>query len=194
MHQFTAASKESIHIAILAKVLDEDPLAQLIYTKNEALDMLTKKIDTYEKFDKQYPGFGGFLPWLSVVDGVVTPTYDWTNRVPSLDNGELFWAMYGLVEILDVRYPHQKSLRNRWEKAVQRMIKNSIHIFYEGTGRIRTITKISDVSREVAFNYYSRWQSDQECADPSGACYLDDPYEGETFSVMMTLFAPFSSP
>ena len=77
MHQFTAASKESIHVAILAKVLDNDPLAQLIYTKSEALEMATKKIDTYEKFNTRYPGFGGFLPWISVIDGEVTPTWDW---------------------------------------------------------------------------------------------------------------------
>ena len=36
--------------------------------------MATKKIDTYEKFNTKYPGFGGFLPWISVVDGEVTPT------------------------------------------------------------------------------------------------------------------------
>ena len=80
--------------------------------------MLVKKIESYEQFNSKYPGFGGFLPWLSVVDGVVSPTGGWTNRVPSLDNGELFWAMYGLVEVLDVRYPGHKSLRNRWEAAV----------------------------------------------------------------------------
>ena len=59
--------------------------------------MLTKKITTYEKFDQDYPGYGGFLPWVAVKQTGVEPTWDWTTAVPSLDNGQLFWAAYGLV-------------------------------------------------------------------------------------------------
>lgn len=59
----------------------------MIYTKTEALDMLKKKIATYEKFASDYPGYGGFLPWVSVTKLGVTPTWDWTTGVPSLDNG-----------------------------------------------------------------------------------------------------------
>ena len=55
---------------------------------------------------------------MSVINGEVNPSADWLDRVPSLDNGELFWAMYGLVEVLDVRYPSHKTLKNRWESAV----------------------------------------------------------------------------
>lgn len=49
--------------------------------------MLKKKIATYEKFASDYPGYGGFLPWVSVTKLGVTPTWDWTTGVPSLDNG-----------------------------------------------------------------------------------------------------------
>lgn len=59
--------------------------------------MITLKISTYEQFAQNYPGYGGFLPWMAVSNGTVTPTWDWTTRVPSLDNGQLFWAAYGLV-------------------------------------------------------------------------------------------------
>jgi hypothetical protein len=104
-HQFTAPSKESIHVALLAKVLDGDKNAQIFYNVSEALDILTKKIATYEDFNKKYPGFGGFFPWMTVNGSKVDPSPDWVNKVPSLDNGELFWAMYGLLEVLETKYP-----------------------------------------------------------------------------------------
>ena len=58
-----------------------------MYTEEEAVSLLERKIKTYEKFDQDYPGYGGFLPWVAVNNGVVTPTWDWTDGVPSLDNG-----------------------------------------------------------------------------------------------------------
>lgn len=76
-HNFTAASKESLHLALLGHVLNENPRAKVFYSVDEALNMLTKKINTYEKFNSQYPGFGGFLPWIFIYDnGTVTPTWD----------------------------------------------------------------------------------------------------------------------
>ena len=72
------------------------------------------------------------------------------------------------------------------------MIKNSIPIFYEGNGKIRTVTKIADVKKTVDQNTYTKEQTD--CTSFSSTCYLDDPYEGELFAVMMSLFAPFSKP
>ena len=86
-HQFTASSKESIHVALLALALDNNTYAKLIYTEEEAVSLLERKIKTYENFDQDYPGYGGFLPWVAVNNGVVTPTWDWTDGVPSLDNG-----------------------------------------------------------------------------------------------------------
>ena len=50
-HLFTAPSKESIHIAILAKALDGEQLANLIYTEEEALNILNQKIAAFEQFD-----------------------------------------------------------------------------------------------------------------------------------------------
>jgi hypothetical protein len=49
-HLFTASSKESVHVALLGKVLDGQRLAQVFYTQEEAIDMITKKINTYELF------------------------------------------------------------------------------------------------------------------------------------------------
>jgi hypothetical protein len=70
----------------------------------------------------------------------VTPTWDWTDGVPSLDNGQLFWAAYGLVQVLKRNYPDRQDLIQRWTKFYSTMAQNSIIIFYEGEGKIRAVT------------------------------------------------------
>jgi hypothetical protein len=46
-HMFSAPSKESIHVALLAKALNGEELPNLIYTAEEALAMIATKIDSY---------------------------------------------------------------------------------------------------------------------------------------------------
>ncbi len=67
--------------------------------------MVKTKIASYIEFGNKYPGFGGFLPWVAVDQNGVNPTWDWTDRVPALDNGQLFWAAYGLTQVLESNYP-----------------------------------------------------------------------------------------
>lgn len=52
-----------------------------------AASIMQKKLQTYLKFNETYPGFGGFLPWVSADTQDMTPMSDWVNRVPGLDNG-----------------------------------------------------------------------------------------------------------
>jgi hypothetical protein len=61
-----------------------------------AVQLLRKKMDAYEAWNRKYPGYGGFMPWVSVsnTDPDLHPTPDWVGRVPSLDNGEWVWAIY----------------------------------------------------------------------------------------------------
>ena len=97
--------------------------------------MLEDKIYNYEKFFNRYPGFGGYLPSLDLSgDGDVNPK---SNVLSSTENGELFWAIYGMVEVLDVRYASKKDLSSKWKSAYETMSKNSVAIFYEGDGKIR---------------------------------------------------------
>lgn len=51
-HKFTAPSKESLHVAILGHALTGNAYAAYFYSKEEALDMLDKKVKTYEQFNK----------------------------------------------------------------------------------------------------------------------------------------------
>lgn len=52
-----------------------------------AASIMQLKLKTYLEFNKTFPGFGGFLPWMLTDEQAVTPTDDWNNRVPGLDNG-----------------------------------------------------------------------------------------------------------
>ena len=72
------------------------------------------------------------------------------------------------------------------------MAKNSIKIFYEGEGKIRTVTKIKDIHLTVDQNEYSNKNVNCD-VDFNVVCWLDDPYEGELFAFMMYLFAPWEN-
>eukprot|EP00440_Ansanella_granifera_P039897 gb/GFBE01043272.1/.p1 GENE.gb/GFBE01043272.1/~~gb/GFBE01043272.1/.p1 ORF type:complete len:605 (+),score=123.24 gb/GFBE01043272.1/:1-1815(+) len=122
---FSAASKESIHISLLALALrpftDGEEAPPLVYTRKEALDVLERKVASMEAFDQAQPGFGGFLPWfcargasgenhepgasyscrsLEEAPGPIVPTSDWVGKVPGLDNGQLAWATYAVANVL----------------------------------------------------------------------------------------------
>ncbi|KAE9547070.1 hypothetical protein FO519_009720 [Halicephalobus sp. NKZ332] len=85
LHDFSAASKESVHLGLLALALNSsnkyavrffESGMQGVWTgdvKSYVVDQLTKKISAYEKWNSTYPGFGGYLPWYTVndEDGIV---------------------------------------------------------------------------------------------------------------------------
>ena len=65
------------------------------------MDILTRKINSFERFNATYPGFGGFLPWFDVANGsMILKSPDWLDRTPGLDNGEMLWAMVGAAQLL----------------------------------------------------------------------------------------------
>ena len=70
------------------------------------------------------------------------------------------------------------------------MAKNSVKIFYEGNGKIRSVASITDIKKSVEENNY--WNP-ANCANFDNPCYLDDPYEGELFLVMMYFYAPLEN-
>jgi hypothetical protein len=67
------------------------------------------------------------------------------------------------------------------------MITNAEVMFYETGGKIRSVAKITDITKPVSENVYSNGGSN--CASFDNPCFLDDPYEGELFAVMMYLFS-----
>jgi len=83
----------------MAAVLEGSQFADEIYTPNEVFELIEKKTQTLEQFYKDYPGFAGFLPWVTVDEKGVHPTHDFKSRVPALDNGEMFWAAFALSKV-----------------------------------------------------------------------------------------------
>ncbi|KAJ5214340.1 hypothetical protein N7449_001509 [Penicillium cf. viridicatum] len=141
-----------------------------------------------------YPGFGGFLPWVSADTQDMTPRSDWVNRVPGLDNGELVWAVYGFIQALEnTGRKNYQELAQKWQvwmdytKTTAAKSANPLsvdQIFYKGSGRVCTVIDIKDQSLPV--NH----------PDQSYLCetkdLLDDPFEGEIFTFWLQFFGGLS--
>jgi hypothetical protein len=182
-----AASKESLHVDILAKAVSGDERAKFLIggntpedAKDIALAILTKKITTYETFNKEFPSFSGYLPWFNVVDGKIKPEDHWSTAVPGLDNGQLAWSLYLAYNVLEDQ--GQTALATRYKAHFDLMAKNAKKMFFrteEGVegAFIGTETRFPDNTTSPAEQTYTS----------IGA--LTDQFEGELMVFFMTLFA-----
>ena len=50
-------------------------------------DLMEKKLKAYNRFNEQFPGYGGAIPWIGTSKTDIAPQPDWENRTPALDNG-----------------------------------------------------------------------------------------------------------
>lgn len=97
---YTAASKLSLLIPFLLKVIQKDPYyRQVKLTPEEATVKLRQTLRTLLEYNKKYPDYGGFLPWVDIrPNGTIAPA---STKVPSLDNGQLTWALAAVVAALE---------------------------------------------------------------------------------------------
>ncbi len=197
-HLFSAPSKESLHLGVLARALSGD-MAALTFVvarrcdaggsleacqalakqsgRGEALEQLARKVTALERFDEEFPGYGGFLPWFAVnASGSVVPLGGWEQRIPALDNGEMIW---GLIAVAEALSGDGGELRDRVEALIAGLAATAKAAFYDGLGRVRAVSRVMDPSaqRPTASNFAS-----------DGAGYLVDPYEGELFTQFLCLF------
>jgi hypothetical protein len=89
---YTAASKLSLSIPYLMKIIQQKPLfANTPLKPGQAKSLLKRALKTLLKFTDRYPEYGGFLPWVDIKpNGSITPA---STKVPSLDNGQMTWAL-----------------------------------------------------------------------------------------------------
>jgi len=66
-----------------------------------ALKLLETKMNSYELWNRTYPGYAGFLPWYQLNSSGIYPVDGWQNKVPALDNGELVWALRATALVLN---------------------------------------------------------------------------------------------
>ena len=189
VRNWSAASKEALDVSLLAlAVWDKDPKARLVIdpehpenATRQAVAALEKKISSYERFAKEYPGFGGFLPWFLASDTGLEPTSDWQDRVPALDNGELAWALRAAASAL--KQKGYGELADRYLAYFRLMATNARMVFYEPGGAVRGEASLRDAqAAPKAANYFNKKPD----------YFLNDPYEGEMMTVFMDLYGGFS--
>lgn len=93
---YTAASKLSLMIPYLMKVVQRDrQFRKAPTTPKAAAEQLEKTLQTILTYIKDYPEYEGFLPWVDIrPNGTIAPA---SKKVPSLDNGQLTWALAAVV-------------------------------------------------------------------------------------------------
>lgn len=186
LHNFSAASKESLHVMLLAQALAGNQDAARVISPQKpwaapeaAFKVMEQKLHTYLEFNRTFPGFGGYLPWYNNTFATLKPTDDWVDRLPALDNGELVWAVYAAVQALSSnRNPHYRRLASQWQSWLEYNQKHA-KIFYHGSGRVCAVITLDQTlpPNDPKQNY--------SC---EGTALLDDPYEGELFTFWLYFF------
>ena len=195
-HNFSAASKESLHVMVLANALAGDSSAAVVVSPDApanapevAYGIMKTKLATYLAFNQSFPGFGGFLPWYNNTNPTIEPTSDWVNRVPGLDNGELLWAVYGAVQALESssKAKYQK-LGKQWQAWLDYTKTNAARIFYLGNGKVCAVADLKQNLSPTDPNQNYTCE-----AGSSGPGLLNDPYEGELFAWWLYFFGGLSA-
>ncbi|GAB0136373.1 hypothetical protein EsDP_00004674 [Epichloe bromicola] len=187
-HPFSAASKEALQIMLYTHAIAGSRGAARFLTPHDlakapglAASIMKTKLQTYLRFNQTHPGFGGFLPWMTTSEDELSPTWDWKNRVPALDNGELIWAVYACIHALEQsRDSSFKSLAQDWQKWFDYVKTTAVTVFYRGNGRVCAVTKLRDQTRPP--------KDPRQGYACEGTSYLDDPYEGELFAHLLNAF------
>ena len=208
LRTFSAPSKEALHLSLLALALqpaDDVPaelatVLPLLYSSDEALDILEKKARTMEDFDARFPGFGGFMPWfcsrgineagycktLTEPGARMMPVSGWEKRLPGLDNGQLAFGTVAVVHALKRRATQEGAssrfaqLARRWEARLERMKASVVSLFYNGAGLVRMVSELDNITVDVAKNASN--------AHNENGLFLWDAFEGEMIVLFMDIF------
>ena len=159
--RYTAASKVSLAIPVLVGIAARKPgYERMPYSPATARRLLEAALRTYEEFAARHPEYRGFVPWgeLSAARGL-HPT---TAILPALDNGQLTWALAGLVGALErSSEPDDQALARRAQALLDR---EAYGLFYDPhRGLLRGTMQLDPVS--------GAWL-------PITGYYLNDMFEG----------------
>eukprot|EP00928_Gymnodinium_smaydae_P028111 TRINITY_DN21529_c4_g1_i1.p1 TRINITY_DN21529_c4_g1~~TRINITY_DN21529_c4_g1_i1.p1 ORF type:complete len:770 (+),score=165.45 TRINITY_DN21529_c4_g1_i1:134-2311(+) len=181
---YTAASKESLHLAMLALVLDRRALAwhwmanasDAAHAAKLALERLERIIEAYEALHAKAPGLGGFLPWCAVGDSGFEVDVTTAVELPALDNGQLAWSMQAVATVLRAAAQSDESVAKlavRFEARVQLLSSTAKLLFFDASRHtIFSMVKVLDPKAPAAVDNRVGWGE------------LGDPYEG----VLMVMF------
>jgi len=145
----SAPSKECLDIGLCLKALGGDADAARVVgdgdvavAQQRAVAILAKKLDSYERFNADNPGYAGFLPWF-IPGEELRPTPDWEGDIPGLDNGEWVWTLelaeHGLEKA------GQKELAARYHDYNSMLRGNVGKVFYDApSGKVRADVTVVD--------------------------------------------------
>lgn len=97
-----------------------------------------------------------------------------------MDNGEWFWSLYAATQAL--KEGGYSELASLYQSYVDCQKKYAKDIFYRGDGKVSDVVYILDAFVEPTPENYQHISG-----------YLDDPYEGETMTQLLYLFANWQS-
>eukprot|EP01084_Bolivina_argentea_P125332 222079_1 len=152
---WSAASKESQHFMFIIHTLND---AQYKNISNQ-INIINTKLLTFQTFNKMYPGFGGFLPWFTITQSsnkyYIVPAGDWQSQTPALDNGAMYWSIYGLKWQIIQNYKtiidnnHNININHTLyllQQQLNLMESNAKIMFYDKDGLIRSVSVIGNTS------------------------------------------------
>lgn len=187
-HLFSAPSKESIHLALLALAVDGNEYAlEFAGGFDNAIKTLELKAKGYLQYNEALPGYGCFTPWVGfdAKKGTFSPLESWSvpyYKVPGLDNGEWFWAIYATAFALEKLGPRHADLAAKYRSLVNCQKEYAQTVFYRGNGDVSaTVYILNGTATPFPENY-------RHCDG-----YLNDPYEGETLTVLLDLFGKWKN-
>lgn len=156
--RFSAASKECLDLALLTKALYRDPLISRVVSPMDpekapevAVGILGKKIASYERYRDKYPGFNGYMAWFTSGTDAA-PMKGWETAFPTLDLGEMIWALL-LTERALEQTGHQE-LGARYETFNQHLQERAREaMFNEAKGGVRGRVEVADpLSSETTYS------------------------------------------
>jgi len=186
---YTAASKESLHISMLALVVSKTKHAWhwIADADSEddavlkARDRLKAIIGAYEKLNKEMPGLGGFLPWCSVNKGGFWINGKKNIAIPGLDNGQLAWSMLAAAEAL--RIGGFTAVADQYQAHIDLMKKSAPILFLDpNRGTVYMMSKVKDTLAPPSVD------------NRVGQGQLGDPYEGELMIMFLDLMCYWPDP
>lgn len=94
--RYTAGSKLSLSVSYLVKAILQKPGYENVPLEPDAArKVLRKHLEMLQTVSRKYPDYAGFYPWLEMrKDGSLKPA---SEQIPSLDNGQLTWALAAVV-------------------------------------------------------------------------------------------------
>ncbi len=159
---YTAASKLSLSIPFLLNIIQHKPAFNNLkgWTPEIARKKLLAVLQTLDKFNREFADYKGFLPWVDIrPNGTIAPA---NTKIPSLDNGQLTWALASVVSVFENgKLEEEHKIKELSEKLLS--FQDYGHFYDKKSGLLHGTV-------QVAFRD-GKWVGDK-------SYYLNDMYEG----------------